>query len=226
MNESATLVSSWLGSVAPHGTAVAAGAIGPAVAFDDSEHAAVAHAIGKRRDEFLTGRSLARRALDELGCPAVAIPVGDRRMPVWPRGYVGSISHSGGLCVAHVGRSGNLASIGIDIELVGALEPDLVRHVCSPEEWAALERNRISDIDPGTLYFSGKEAVYKAYFPVTRAFLDYTDVWLQIDWAQGCFEAQINFGKPSISDGWKVAGRFSRIGDHIVTAVWIERRLT
>src|SRR5215207_2502716 len=210
MNASATLVSSWLRSVAPRGTAVAAGAIGRAAAFDDSERAAVAEAIEKRRDEFLTGRVLARRALDELGCPAAAIPVGDGRMPVWPPGYVGSISHSGGLCVAHVGRSENLASIGIDIELVGALEAELVRQVCSPEEQTTLEHDQASDIDPGTLYFSAKEAVYKAYFPVTRSFLEYTDVWVHIDWVRKCFEAQVKDGKPSISGGRKVSGRFSR----------------
>src|SRR6185503_15191876 len=129
MNESARSMRSWFELVAPRDTAVSAGTIGPAVAFDNSERAAVAQAIAKRRDEFLTGRTLARQALHKLGCTTAAIPVGEHRMPVWPQGYVGSISHAGGLCVAHVGRSKDLTSIGIDIELVDALKSDLIGQV-------------------------------------------------------------------------------------------------
>ena len=224
MNGSAALVSTWLRAVAPHATAVAAGMIGPATAFDESERTAIACAVAKRRNEFLTGRELARRALDGLGCPAAPIPVGDMRMPVWPEGYVGSISHSGGLCVAHVGRSGDLAGIGIDIELVGALGLHLVSQACSPEEWAAAECDRRSDIDPGTLCFSAKESVYKAYFPLTRVFLDHADVRLQIDWARGRFAARVKDDRPSVAGRRELFGRFSRVGDHVATAVWIERR--
>ncbi len=222
MGEPARLMRSWFEAVAPRDTSVAAGAIGPAVAFDNSERAAVAQAIAKRRDEFLTGRALARQALQKLGCPATTIPVGNHRMPVWPQGYVGSISHSGGLCVAHVGLSKNLASIGIDIELVDALKSDLIGQVSSPEEWALLTAGQAGDVDPGTLCFSAKETIYKAYFPVARAFLEYTDVRLQIDWDRRWFHAQIGGGKPSIFGTRNISGRFERIGDHIVTAAWIE----
>src|SRR5205814_1840165 len=93
------LLAAWLAAVAPVGTAAVAGPITSALAFDESESAAVLEAVARRRDEFLTGRTFARRALAELGCPATAIPVGEGRMPIWPDGYLGSISHCEGLCV-------------------------------------------------------------------------------------------------------------------------------
>src|SRR5262245_9062851 len=166
------LLAAWIAAVAPTGTAVAAGPTESGAAFDASEAAAVARAVARRRDEFLTGRALARRALAELGCPPTAIPVGEGRMPIWPDLYLGSISHCPGLCVAHVARRRALLGIGVDVERAQALSPDLIASVSSPEEWARLSHGQTPQIDAGTLCFSAKEAVYKAYFPAARTFLE------------------------------------------------------
>src|SRR5258708_38693026 len=57
------------------------------------EMATVANAVDKRRREFATGRSCARDALRELGIEPGPILAGERGMPRWPPGVVGSTTH-------------------------------------------------------------------------------------------------------------------------------------
>src|SRR5690242_5958922 len=93
------------------------------------EAAAVAGAVAARRAEFAAGRSAARRALAELGIGPVALPVGERRMPVWPTGIVGSITHCVGLAAAAVAWADDLAALGIDVEPAIALDADVLEVV-------------------------------------------------------------------------------------------------
>ncbi|MGI6854731.1 4'-phosphopantetheinyl transferase family protein [Mesorhizobium sp. 1B3] len=181
----------------------------------------VANAVVKRRHEFLTGRALARRALADLGCPPVAIGVGDWGVPIWPDSYIGAISHSGDLCVAHIARTRDLVGIGVDIEQIRALPPNICAQVCSREEWCRVSSRETSDILAATLCFSAKEAVYKAYFPAARVFLEFTDVYLEVNWRRNAFSASLSSDKPGVSGQRVFEGRFARIGNHIATAVWI-----
>jgi 4'-phosphopantetheinyl transferase EntD len=88
--------------------------------FSD-EAAAVAGAGAERRREFGTVRWCARKALRQLGVPAVPIlPDGDRA-PRWPVGVVGSLTHCAGYRAAVVARSGELRGVGIDAEPHAAL---------------------------------------------------------------------------------------------------------
>ena len=145
-------------------------------------------------------------------------------MPVWPRNYLGSISHSDELCVAHVAHSGDLLGIGVDLERLNALPWDLIGQISLPEEWECLSQGQTPDIDAAILCFSAKEAIYKAYFPFARAFLEFTDVCLRVDWARGSFAASMTADdRPSIAGRRHFNGRFARIGNYIATAVWIER---
>lgn len=118
----AETLAAWLRGVAPAGTASAGSFIRTAApAFDEWEAAPVSGAVPMRQAEYLTGRSLARAALASLGCPPSSIPADAERVPVWPMGYLGSISHADGLCIAHVGRTASLTGIGIDFERAGAV---------------------------------------------------------------------------------------------------------
>jgi len=220
--DAAHRLGAWLIAVTPAGTAAAAGLVEPGAAFDDTESAAVARAVPRRRDEFFTGRRLARRALAELGASAVAIPAAADRVPVWPDGYLGTISHCDTLCVAQVARRGALDGLGVDVERVGAFEPAMMRLVAADDEWRRIAADLPADIDPGTLCFSAKEAAYKAVFPILRTFLDFGDVRLEVDAARGAFAVSPSSPDvPWIARGDRLAGRFERFGDHLVTTVWI-----
>lgn len=212
----------WLFEPGLGGDAVAINRIGPHPAFDEVEAACVARAVAKRVNEFRTGRELARQALRDLGQPPVRIPIGPARDPIWPAGFLGSISHSDTLCIAHVGRRSYYAGIGLDIESDDPLEPELVPFLAGLEEWKALRHTSIGGLDPGKLCFSAKEAFYKAYFPACRMFLDFTDVYLTVDWDQASFQvALINSEKLSFHNRRHFQGRFAHVEKHVITSVLI-----
>jgi 4'-phosphopantetheinyl transferase EntD len=145
----------------------------------DGEAAAVARALPRRRDEFLTGRATARRALVDAGYEPVAVPRGERGAPVWPDGVVGSISHAGGWCVAVVGRAGvddDVRGIGVDLHCSGGLDDPAVR------VWVLTPWERVHDRGCGyvDVVFAAKEAVFKAVNPATGRWLEHHDVELDV----------------------------------------------
>jgi 4'-phosphopantetheinyl transferase EntD len=82
-----------------------------------------------RMQELQTGRAYAKHALSMMGVNDVELPIGSDRSPVWPAGFVGSItharSHSREYCAAAVARSDEIRAIGIDAEYVTGLDPQV-----------------------------------------------------------------------------------------------------
>ena len=205
------------GEVGSEDTAVAAGPVEHVAPFDDTEAGAVARAVEKRRNEFHTGRRLARLALAKLGCAPAAIPADDNRVPIWPDGFVGTISHCRTLCIAQVGLQRTLAGIGIDVETDRQLSGDLAARICRPDE------NPGRCGDAALVHFVAKEAFYKAYYPQARVFLEFHDVRIEPDEAAGTFQASIIArDKPAIAGRRTFTGRFTRLDGYIVAAVWIK----
>ncbi len=137
--------------------------------------AALANAYPKRRREFLAGRYCARQALRSLGgeMAGESLPVGSDRLPQWPSGWLGSISHSRLAAVAVVERAASCTALGIDLEawLDEAAGADVEPQITLPGELellAAWTRPRAL-----TLLFSAKEALFKALYPQVRRFLDF-----------------------------------------------------
>jgi 4'-phosphopantetheinyl transferase EntD len=139
------------------------------------EATAVDSAVPKRVREFAHARSCARAALAELGRPSVAIPMAPDRAPVWPNGITGSITHTSGYCLAAAAKLEHLRSIGIDAEIVGAVDENAGAVILTDRDRRAI-LNTV-DFDLGrTLVFAAKEALYKAQYPITRSWLDFSDV--------------------------------------------------
>ncbi|MCH7231990.1 4'-phosphopantetheinyl transferase superfamily protein [Glycomyces sp. L485] len=134
------------------------------------EHQAVAGAVASRRREFTTTRALARAALARAGGPAVAVPVGADRAPVWPPGWVGSLTHCEGLRAAAVARAREVAAVGIDAEPLTVLGASVTAAVLDPEERRVAAR--LGPHGPVTA-FSAKESLFKAWHPATRIWLDF-----------------------------------------------------
>jgi 4'-phosphopantetheinyl transferase-like protein/4'-phosphopantetheinyl transferase superfamily protein len=78
-----------------------------------------------RISEFYSGRLFAKEALALFGFPGADLAVGYDRRPVWPAGYIGSITHTRkstrGFCAAAVARAEEWSAIGIDAEFIGAI---------------------------------------------------------------------------------------------------------
>lgn len=139
---------------------------------------AIGRSISRRQAEFFFGRLAARFAFSELGIEGVRIPVGATREPLWPPGFVGSITHSGGLAAAAIARRGaGINGMGIDIERAarpGDMEA-LHSTVMDEAERECLQAG--ADMFPrnvlATLAFSAKESLYKAVFPSIGRFFDF-----------------------------------------------------
>ncbi|SCF25672.1 4'-phosphopantetheinyl transferase EntD (siderophore biosynthesis) [Micromonospora matsumotoense] len=170
-------------------------------AFDDTdteplhpaEAALVADAVEKRRREFTTARTCARRALRALGQPAVPVLTGERGAPLWPAGVVGSLTHCAGYRAAVVARREDIRSIGIDAEPAAPLPDGVLDAIALPEERAMV--HRLSTQAPGPpwdrLLFSAKEALYKAWFPITGVFLGFDEARITLHPTDGTFTARV-----------------------------------
>jgi 4'-phosphopantetheinyl transferase EntD len=162
-----------------------------------AEEALLARAVDKRRREFTTVRHCARAALGELGLPPVPILPGERGAPRWPAGVVGSMTHCAGYRAAAVARAADLLTIGIDAEPDQPLPEGVAEAVALPDELARLRAERpVPNWD--RLLFSAKESVYKAWFPLTRRWLDFADARLDLDPA-GTFTAHLLVPPPTIA---------------------------
>jgi 4'-phosphopantetheinyl transferase EntD len=150
--------------------------IGPEV-LTDREKVFIERAVQQRVNHFSTGRWCAKQAMKTLGIPDVEILVGEGKAPIWPEGIVGSISHSKTMAGAVVAAADKLVSIGMDIETIGGIRPDMWDMLFLPSEQQYLNTFTGDDLAlQTTLLFSGKEAFYKFQYPLTKTFLDFTDV--------------------------------------------------
>lgn len=155
-----------------------------------SEREGVAYAAEKRVREFAAGRLCARAALAALGHGPVPLPIGPDRVPAWPAGVVGSITHTDGYCVAVLGLATQFVSIGVDAERVGAMSPSLWRLILHPEEVANLGGlNEPARLQTTTIIFSAKEAFYKCQYPLTRHWVGFEEAVVRI--ASNTFELSI-----------------------------------
>lgn len=121
-------------------------------------------------------RVAARDLMTRLGYPQTALRRNARRSVDWPSGLVGSLTHTKTMAAAVLAPLQVLSGIGIDLELPYELEPELAAMILTDTEARAIDKAPIS----AHLFFSIKEAVYKAVHPVDGVFLDFKDVELDI----------------------------------------------
>lgn len=169
-------------------------------AFDDGgeaplfpeEQRIISRAVDKRRREFAATRTCARRALSRLGAAAGPIVTGQRGEPLWPDGVIGSMTHCAGYRAAAVARPAVVAALGIDAEPNEVL-PDGVLDSVS----AAPERVHLSSLPTGDgvrwdrLLLCAKEAVFKAWYPITGRELTFLEADLTIDPADRSFQVRL-----------------------------------
>ena len=181
-----------------------------------SEEAAVRDAVSARRTEFAVGRTCARRALGKPGAPGSPICVGEMREPLWPRGFVGSITHCGSFWAAAVARSSELSGLGIDAALNQPLEPAVRDLIVACDAEAALAGRTDFGVFWDIVLFSAKEAIFKTWWPARRQWLDFADVHVALNQAAGTFTADI--GPAARGSARTVSGQFAVVGDLVLAA--------
>lgn len=174
-----------------------------------------------RRSEHLAGRQCAALALARAGAASGEVGTNADGSPLWPAGFVGSITHTRDFASACVSATGELAGVGIDTEEVldRAASAEIRDTVATRDELDRLQRS--SALDPNsllTLLFSAKESVYKCVAPLTKEFLEFHEVeLLAMDLAAGTFEARIRRTLP-VALG-HLRGRFQLDAGLVHTAV-------
>ncbi|TWF95540.1 4'-phosphopantetheinyl transferase family protein [Saccharopolyspora dendranthemae] len=188
----------------------------------EEEEREIARSVDKRRREFTTVRHCARNALAGIGVPAVPLLPGERGAPGWPPGVVGSMTHCAGYRAAVVGRDDSVRTAGIDAEPHDQLPDGVLDAISLPAERAML--TTLSTADPAVhwdrVLFSAKESVYKAWFPLTRRWLDFEDAELTLS-PDGTFRARLLQRGPEI-DGAPLTsftGRWLADGGLVITAI-------
>ncbi|MET7339318.1 4'-phosphopantetheinyl transferase superfamily protein [Nonomuraea sp. NPDC005650] len=181
------------------------------------EEAVIARAVDKRRREFTTARHCARRALSRLGLPPAPILPGERGAPGWPPGVTGAITHCAGYRAAAV--SLDALAVGIDAEPDEPLPDGVLEAVALDRERADLAR-----LGGGghwdRLLFCAKEAVYKAWFPLTRRWLGFDEAHITLT-RTGTFTARFLVPGPRVlgRELTGFAGRWLAADGLLVTAI-------
>ena len=139
------------------------------------EERALGNAVEKRRREFMTGRACAREALAGLGFPTSPMGNGPKGEPLWPPGVIGSITHCERYRACAVALSTSVLTLGIDAE----------RNAPASERvWEEVAHGRERELRDGgsggvhhldAVLFSAKEAIFKAWYPLTRRWLGFGD---------------------------------------------------
>ncbi len=191
----------------------------PQVELYAQEMVGLEKAASHRRDEFASGRSCARVALAAQGAVVGALPADADGVPIWPNGWLGSLSHSRGLCVAVAASVQKFTYLGVDLEKTTRLSAAAIARVVHPAElaWVADEQARAS------LLFSAKEAFYKAQFPAWRCYANFHDLSLEVDDAQQTARIRsISAQFPEELRGQAEALRFRYhyFADYVVTLCW------
>jgi len=135
-------------------------------------------AVKKRQAEYVAGRYLAKRCLSALGGTEADVGISQHRAPLWPKGMIGSISHSSNKAICVV-KQCDLPEqgIGIDIEqcLTDSIATSIKKTIINEAEQALLIKQD-TDFSTGlTLVFSAKESLFKALYPQVRAYFDFLD---------------------------------------------------
>jgi 4'-phosphopantetheinyl transferase EntD len=139
------------------------------------------------------------------------------------------MTHCDGFRAAAVARRSHLVSLGIDAEPHAEL-PDGVREsVTVGAELAMLERliRERPEVHWDRLLFSAKESVYKAWYPMTKRWLDFTEAELDLDVRAGRFTARLLVPGPELPGYGTVtgfAGRWLVRDGLVMTAVAVPVR--
>ncbi|CAL9332355.1 4'-phosphopantetheinyl transferase family protein [Streptomyces sp. enrichment culture] len=205
--------------------AVAADTAGdfPETLLFPAERALIRDAVPERRREFATARVCAHRAQAALGLPVRPVLCGPRGEPRWPAGTVGSVTHCTGYRGAALALAAHCRTLGIDAEPHLPLPPGTAGAVTCPAERRHLRdlAGRRPAIHWDRLLFSAKEAVFKAWSPLTGHTPDFGDARVCFHPAHRTFTAHLR--TPGPEHGGRpleaFTGRWTLTSELLLTAV-------
>jgi 4'-phosphopantetheinyl transferase EntD len=187
----------------------------------------VSKAVPARQAEFARARACAHEAIRLLGLRPDAILKGPRGEPQWPPGVTGSITHCPGYCAAAATTiDHDVIAVGIDAEPHAPLPEGVLDLIATSSERARLEElgwerpSRHWD----RLLFSIKESTFKAWYPLTRIWVEAERLSVKIDPVGGVFLASVKSADSSRARSVRIEGRFLIADDLVLTATVLSRK--
>lgn len=146
---------------------------------DQLPRANIQHAQPKRQASYYYGRLCAHQALSQLNCQT-KVHMGMYNEPIWPKGFMGSITHTHEMAGAIASSHPLIKGIGIDIEnILQSCDANIVfNSVLTKKEAASFETefrhtSQLSHAHLLTTIFSIKESFYKAAFNQVKRILEF-----------------------------------------------------
>jgi 4'-phosphopantetheinyl transferase EntD len=177
--------------------------------------------VTKRQRQFRAGRNAAHAALRQLNAPNGPLLRGENRQPIWPQGFFGSISHCDDSCVAACAKKGAIVSLGLDVEPLEPLKPEIARYIETEDERGFMAQH--TELPP-RLIFSAKESLYKCYYPLVERFFGFHSVVLEIDISRQVYRfrpsavCEIDFPQDLVFHG-----RYLLTENHLYTSCFLTR---
>ncbi|GMM83339.1 4'-phosphopantetheinyl transferase [Pseudoalteromonas sp. MTN2-4] len=132
-------------------------------------------AVHKRQAEYLAGRLCATQALIALNFENPIVHTADDRVPIWPAGTFGSITHTKGIAAAIAGLQDRATGVGIDVEklMKDSQETKLQTHILRDDESTQFHELSKQVTHPLSVIFSAKESIYKALYPFVKKYFGF-----------------------------------------------------
>ena len=186
--------------------------IGPEYSILNEELELLDNANYKRYLEFCAGRACAHTALSKFSLESHPIIIGNKKHPLLPKVFTGSISHTDDFSVCITSKTTHYRSLGIDVESIDRLDESIWKLLANEED----EIPPISDENSAELLlFTCKEAVYKCWHTAGgNRILDYSDISIKFSYSS--FTASTPF---PTSKG--ITGKWEKANNHIWALCWL-----
>lgn len=174
-----------------------------------------------RRIHFLLGRAAAKKALAKAGyLEQCAILQGARGESLWPKNYCGSISHctdaksGNAIAIAIAGSTKNFRSHGVDMECIAReVTPGIAKKLGTASEFNALKEQPHKEL----MLLSGKEALFKLLYPLSKTFFGFLDAELLWDEEEKVFHTELKKElNPEFTSGYRLKIACDISSDYII----------
>jgi len=183
-------------------------------------------AVHKRQAEYLAGRICATQALTALNIYNPIVHTADDRVPIWPTGTFGSITHTKGIAAAIAGLQNRATAVGIDVEklMKDSQEIKLQTHILRDDEQTQFHELSKQVTHPLSVIFSAKESIYKALYPFVKKYFGFDKARLiALNETILTFEIMHNLSK-QVQTGLEVNVHYQLINDLVFTQCLFEAK--
>ncbi|EBB7356231.1 4-phosphopantetheinyl transferase [Salmonella enterica subsp. enterica serovar Berlin] len=179
-------------------------------------------AVAKRRSEYLCGRISAQTLLTEKQI-YTQVTQSTEGVPIWPDGWLGSISHTEHCAIAVIAPQNNCDILGVDIE---NFNPEVLEEIAGTITQES-ERKRLAKSEIGYntalhIAFSAKESFYKALYPQVRKVFGFESAIItDIDTHNQTFNIQLSHAlTPALSARFQRTGYYQLDKYKVVTIIY------